>query len=299
MAQLVTTSSHHKPRLFKTTAVLCATMALAIVLSYFLFHNLTSGTKPSTVPTTTSVTNAVVTVTNGQLAVENEASATLDPKILRVVNSPKVIRPNRKPDNKADTNRIDTTRIHKATFRVLRFAESNVISRTPAQFSTKTEKFLSAYIKSSKHPAMIFPTISPDMEEDCIKALQTDIIIYEDDSEEIQAHKEAVAALKQDLLKALEEGYSVTDCLNEMRKVNNSNVRERSRMQHQLNHLLQDGDAEAAVKYFNEANARLDECGLPHILYLEEMYFGKGRRHKNGETDRENKESNPEAGQTL
>ena len=146
---------------------------------------------------------------------------------------------------------------------------------------------------------MIFPSMSPEMEADCIKALQTDIVVYEDDPEEIQAHKEAVAALKQDLLKALEEGYSVTDCLNEMRKVNNNNVRERSRMQHQLNHLLQDGDAEAAVKYFNEANARLDECGLPHILYLEDRYFGKGRRHKNGETDGENKESDPEAGQTL
>lgn len=267
-------------------------MALAVVLSYCYIRNLTSRTEPSTVQTITSVTNAVITVTNEQLAVENEVYATLEPKFLQVVDSPKVIRPNRKPDN------VDTNRIRKATFRVLRFAESNVISRTPAQFSTKTEKFLSAYIKSSKHPTMLFPTISSDMEEECIKALQTDIVIYEDDSEEIQAHKEAVAALKQDLLKALEEGYSVTDCLNEMRKVNNNNVRERSRMQHQLNHLLQDGNAEAAVKYFNEANARLDECGLPHILYLEDMYFGKGRRQKNGETDEENKESDPETEQT-
>lgn len=144
-------------------------------------------------------------------------------------------------------------------------------------FDNPTELFLQRYAGSNRHPIMLMPRFGADAEEELRRILATDIVIYDDDDEETVADKEAVAALKQELLAAVSEGYSASDVLNEMREYNNQRIMNRMKMQRELNSLLNAGEVEAALDYFEEANSQLAGEWLPPLEF-DERKLPRGMR---------------------
>lgn len=195
-----------------------------------------------------------------------------------------VVRPKSVPTEKG--GKVEVGQVVYGTAVGTYVSETNVISHTPRLFKSRTEEFLVRYARSFRRPAMIFAKIDDDLEKDCMECLRNDVVIYDDDTEETVAIKEAVAALKADMAKALEEGYSAKDILNEMSSANNENVRQRFKMQRTLNEMLKAGDAEMAKAYFSQANEQLDYCGFPHLNFDEKLIgTGQVETPANGETN--------------
>ena len=117
---------------------------------------------------------------------------------------------------------------------------------------------------------MLMPRFNSDAENEVRKILETDIVVYDTDEEDAVAIKESVAALKQDLLKAISEGYNAADILHAMREDNNRRVRNRFKMQRELNSLLKSNMVEQAVEYLNSANEQLANDFLPPLVFSED-----------------------------
>ena len=146
---------------------------------------------------------------------------------------------------------------------------TNVIAHKEAIFKTPTENFLYRYANSTRLPVMLMPRFNSDAEDEVRKILETDIVVYDTDDEDTVAIKESVAALKQDLLKAISEGYNAAEILNAMREDNNRRVRSRVIMQRELNGLIQSNMVDEAIDYFNNANSELADNFLPPLVFDE------------------------------
>lgn len=154
-------------------------------------------------------------------------------------------------------------------------APGEVLARRDPIFTTQMENFIFRYASSARHPIMLMPRFSADAEAELRKILSTDIVVYDDDDDETVADKEAVAALKQEILAAISEGHSAADILNHMREDNNARVRNRVKMQRELNTLMKSNMVDEAMAYFNEANSRLSEDCLPPLVFDESNFPSK------------------------
>ena len=265
---IVTTSSRKRPR--RSAALPIAIAAIVLVTAVVIIALRKSSSSPTPVVESPVGPNAA-TNADETASVDSDAEEKTNPlRITRPLHSPMVIR----PGQRGEPHELPLARTGAVVRAVAGGTgitpSTNVISRGKAIFHNKTEQFIYKYANSARRPMMLMPRFGADSEEEVRKILETDIVVYDDDDEETVAVKENVAALKQDLLKAIEEGYSAAEVLNEMREDNNRRVRNRFRMQRELNSLLKSNMVDQAVEYFNAANEQLADDFLPPLVFSED-----------------------------
>lgn len=263
MVSIVTTSS--QSRSHGNKALLLA--IIGVVLTALVFALFWFCDQQQEVPTTgkvnneTSASNTMARVSEYICEETNVASCTHHP-----VHSTLIIRAGSKGEERI-MPLSHTGMIVRAISAGTGIVSTNVTIRREAVFNTRTENFLYRYADSSRHPVMLMPTFGAEAEAEVRKILETDIVVYDTDDKETVAIKESIAELKQELLKAISEGYAAADILNAMREDNNKRVRSRVKMQRELNGLIKSNMVEEAVEYFNRANATLADNFLPPLVF--------------------------------
>lgn len=261
---IVTTSSR-KRKSPKTTYIILAFVLVGIAIAYLVITHKKNDCITSEKPTPVQPVKVSATVLNTGSDIDVPKT---EPTKQAPLRSALIIRPSQK--GAAQTLPLAKTgTVIRAVAMGKGISTTNVVSRGTVIFKNKTENFIYRYANSARTPSMIMTKFNTDVEEEVRKILETDIVIYEDDDEDTIAIKENVAALKQDLLKAIEEGYNASDVLNEMREDNNTRVRNRFRMQRELNMLVKSNMVDAAVEYFNAANKQLNDDCLPPLVFSE------------------------------
>ena len=265
---IVTTSSRQRPRRSAALPIVVLGVLAIGVVAYLLLREGPASSGPS-IGAAPSPQPSPAAATDGSgredTRGETDSAAATGP-----VRSPMIIRPGQKGEPKEFPLTRTGTVIRAVAGGTGINPSTNVISRGKAVFHNRTEQFIYKYANSAKRPTMLMPSFGADSEEEIRRILETDIVVYDDDDEETVAVKENVAALKQDLLKAIEEGYGAAEILSEMREDNNRRVRGRFKMQRQLNSLIKSNMVDRAVEYFNEANVRLADEFLPPLVFPED-----------------------------
>lgn len=158
---------------------------------------------------------------------------------------------------------VATSRVVRVSTRTV--VPGNVIERREAMFDNHVENFLLRYVESPSSPVMLMQRFDKDSDEDIRQILSSDVKIYDDEDEAAVSGKEAVAALKQEVLMALADGYSAADVLNAMRNDNNARVMRRVAMQRRFNSLVRSNLVEEAKTFLAEANEQLAEAFMPPL----------------------------------
>lgn len=264
---IVTTSSR-KRKSSKIPLVITTLVVILLGVGYILFSLNGKDNEPIAEPVAQEPVKASLIITNtvNNVSAVEPASEPVKSAPLR---SPLIIRPSQKGETRS-LSLAKTGTVVRAVALGAGITATNVLWRGKAAFHNPTENFIYKYANSVKNPCMIMTRFKSDAEEEVRKILETDIIIYEDDDEDTVAIKESVAGLKQDLLKAIEEGYNAADVLNEMREDNNNRVRNRFKMQRELNSLIKSNMVDQAVEYFNAANKKLNDDFLPPLVFSED-----------------------------
>ena len=190
---------------------------------------------------------------------------------MRAVSSPKIIRPSSKAPEGERMVISRTGTVRRAVSPKNAVVSTNYLEYTPPVFDNQMERFLSTYANSATEPQMLMPRFGKDSEAALRQILATDIVVYDDDDASTVTNKERVAGLKQEIVEAVNEGYSAAEILNQMREDNNRRIKERRKMQRTLNSLLKSNLVDRAVEYFNSANAKLSEDFLPPLDFREEI----------------------------
>ncbi|MGI6496878.1 MAG: hypothetical protein ACOX5G_12510 [Kiritimatiellia bacterium] len=106
-----------------------------------------------------------------------------------------------------------------------------------------------------------------DLEADADEAAVTDIVINEDDSERLEAHKVKVGWTKLDLAEARKEGWTTVEYLKALEQVRNEDAQFAHEKRQEFDALLADAELsdDECLAGLEEINAELEERGLPPI----------------------------------
>jgi len=106
------------------------------------------------------------------------------------------------------------------------------------------------------------PDMGDDLEAVFKKAIESPIIIKEDDPERVKEMKRGAQQIRLEIADLLAEGYSIKQILNEHNGLREQNIMVRREFQSELNELYRSGDIEGAQKYLETMNKALDEKGI-------------------------------------
>ena len=98
-----------------------------------------------------------------------------------------------------------------------------------------------------------------------IKSLDTPIEDKPEDSDEIRARKELVRAAREEIKARMDAGEHFADIIRDHCALRNENGAIRSRVQAELNKLVQAGDVEGARTYLETMNGTLSQMGISEI----------------------------------
>lgn len=106
------------------------------------------------------------------------------------------------------------------------------------------------------------PDMGDDLEAVFKKAIESPIIIKEDDPDRVKEMKRGAQQIRLEIADLLAEGYSIKQILNEHNGLREQNIMVRREFQSELNELYRSGDIEGAQKYLETMNKALDEKGI-------------------------------------
>lgn len=130
-----------------------------------------------------------------------------------------------------------------------------------ATFRTTSERMMSGMLSAKPGEMIIGVSLGRDFDKDFAASLTNSIEIYASDTEEMAAHKEAVAWLKDDIRKLAKEGQSPEEILTAFRNQHNEVAKFRSELQSKLSELKKEGKMEEAEAFAKEANKLLEPYG--------------------------------------
>ncbi len=130
-----------------------------------------------------------------------------------------------------------------------------------ATFRTTSERVMSGMLSAKPGEMIIGVSLGRDFDKDFAASLTNSIEIYASDTEEMAAHKEAVAWMKDDIRKLVKEGQSPEEILTAFRAEHNEVAKFRSDLQSKLSELKKEGKMEEAEAFAKEANKLLEPYG--------------------------------------
>lgn len=198
------------------------------------------------------------------------------------VTSSKIIRPHNS-GKKAEPIK----RRQRGTAEIIEAAKARGEKVTP-DFEHPSENFFSLYARPGQPVAP--PPLPDNFEEDALKALDEDIVIYDEDSAEVEELKCIVAGIKEELRAYLKNGGTVLDFVTglKMRQAEEEQIFTAARGKILL--LYKEGDFEKTYSQWLEVNKELAKQGilpvqLPRGMrkYLPELEqkYGKGENSEN------------------
>jgi len=130
-----------------------------------------------------------------------------------------------------------------------------------ATFRTTSERMMSMMLSAKPGEMIVGVSLGRDFDKDFAASLTNSIEIYATDTEEMAAHKEAVAWMKDDIRKLVKEGQSPEEILTEFRNEHNEVAKFRSELQSKLSELKKEGKMKEAEDFAKEANKLLEPYG--------------------------------------
>ena len=278
-----TRKSHSQPILYIGICLMVAVGCL------FLARNLNSG-KPTITRINIYVDNQAVSNAYSAHANTSSANTTLvfnassniktssgAVKTNSFVSSSKIIRP-----KMSGRTAEPITRRQRGTAAIIEAAKERGEKITP-DFDHPSENYFSLYAR----PGMpVAPPPLPDyFEDDVMKALEEDIVVYDDDPAEVEELKCIVAGIKEELRAYLKDGGTVLDFVEGLKKRQHEEEQIFSNARGRIYDLYKEGDLDKAYLEWMEVNKELVNQGIlpvqlprgmrKHLAELEEKY-GKG-----------------------
>lgn len=164
-----------------------------------------------------------------------------------------------------NTNGLTRRALAKDAVRVLvpgvrRNADTNA-PNPYATFRTRSERMMSQVLDAKPGERILDLSQGWDFDKDFAAALENTIEIYPTDTEEMAAHKESVAWMKEEMRKLVKEGRSAAEILSKFREEHNKIADFRSELQSQLSALRKEGKTKEADEFAKEANKMLEPYG--------------------------------------
>lgn len=142
--------------------------------------------------------------------------------------------------------------------------DGNVIPVKPA-YKSGTEQIISMIVNAKPgYPPPPLPRIHA--REDVAKVLNTDILVYDEDTQASVERKANVAHAKQLMKEYLAQGGKAEDFLDFFHKELTSAFDEWKEAQRQTMELSRSGDQEAAVKFAEEQNKKFEQRGMRQVI---------------------------------
>lgn len=137
----------------------------------------------------------------------------------------------------------------------------------PPMFKTQTEQVL-AYFATAKLGDMPPPPL-PEIysREDIAKILDTDIVVYDTDDDNVNEIKVDVAQAKSFLKKFIADGGSMKEFIDYYQEEMAKAYREREAAQSYMMELINAGDEAGALAYFEEQNAAFTAKGIKPLQF--------------------------------
>ena len=287
MPPVVTSST--RTRKSNSKPILCIGICFVVAVGCLLVRNRNFG-KPTISQISTNVDNQAVS--NAYTAHANASSAnttivfnsssniktsTGAVKTNSFVSSSKIIRP-----KMSGRTAEPIPRRQRGTAAIIEAAKERGEKITP-DFDHPSENFFSLYAR----PGMpVAPPPLPDhFEEDAMKALDEDIVVYDDDPAELEELKCIVAGIKEELRAFLKDGGTVLDFVEGLKMRQQEEEQIFSNARSKIYDLYKEGDLDKAYLEWIEVNKELVNQGIlpvqlprgmrKHLAELEEKY-GKG-----------------------
>ncbi len=130
-----------------------------------------------------------------------------------------------------------------------------------ATLHTTSERIISNLLSIQPGDVVIDFGLGSNFAADFAASLTNIIEIYETDTPEEAAHKEAIAWMKDDMRKMVEEGHAPEDIIAAYRQELREIMEYRNGLQQQLNQIRREGTPEEAAEFVEEANKILAEYG--------------------------------------
>lgn len=126
------------------------------------------------------------------------------------------------------------------------------------------DQILSLATSDNPH-APPLPLNAKAFEDSFAKALRSEIVINETDSDTVKALKERVREARKGMAEMMAQGMSVSDILNRNEELRKQNYESRQLAVQGLKEYLEKGDMEGAQEYCNKMNQALDQMGIMRI----------------------------------
>ena len=163
--------------------------------------------------------------------------------------------------------------------------KTNLVTETlrPQTFTNPMLQLIAAAVGGAYENELApLPPVGPEGDKQLREALKVEVPDLPDDTDEVRRLKEAVRATREDMLKLLDQGISVSEIFTQHQELWNENVRVRREMKESYRRLLRDGDTEAAAKYLENINGVFRNMGIPEIS-ADEVRVKPRRRKENQE----------------
>lgn len=145
---------------------------------------------------------------------------------------------------------------------------TKVIKEPPPIFTNPADQVVSWMM--SAQPGQEIPPfpIDKSIEEDFKRSLTNSLAVLDTDDEKVAALKQSVLETRRELVKMLEQGYTVQEALTEHRRLVNENAKIRTDALLELQKIKADGDLEGAKKYVFKMNTAFRQMGIPLLPEL-------------------------------
>ena len=145
---------------------------------------------------------------------------------------------------------------------------TRVIKEPPPIFTNPADQVI-AWMMSAQPGQEIPPfPIDKSIEEDFKRSLTNNLAVLDTDDEKVAALKQSVLETRQELVKMLEQGYTVQEALTEHRRLVNENAKIRTDALLELQKIKAEGDFEGAKKYIFRMNTAFQQMGIPLLPEL-------------------------------
>lgn len=261
MPQTLVANKSYALIMTRRVGVLAGVAVIGLILVAVSAFMRGSSVKPAAVKPMTVVTNQIVSVTNTVVHPTPFAKlVTTEPTTqgVKKVWQKKAQALTFPPPRPGVKTHVVT---RKGVFEVTSDGTTNQLERINPLFDNPFENMLGSIVTPG---GFFIPAVINRMsEQEIMEILKRPITIFSDDSEEVQAKKEAVAALKAAMVEYIDKGGSYQTYIAEMQNV----VREERTLTTEgrrgVMTLLLSGNVEGAKEYYKTANEALQAKGLP------------------------------------
>lgn len=248
----------HSSRTLRVKPFLLALIPVSIVVGLFFVFSRNKDVHTSSAPETAKSpavsvpVDRVVARPEVQPAVSPIAKPSLPAKKETVQKEKKVEKTNERPTTITPPSPVK---------KEVKPVEEPAVEPIRAAYLTATDKMLSLAVKIRPGEHMPELMITPDVDADFIQAINSDIWLYDDDTQEDYETKVAVAEIKQELKEYVEKGGSVSNFFAVLQRQRADEYKERMAEQIEFMRLSRVSKEEAMI-FFQEANKRLAEKGI-------------------------------------